>query len=749
MSKPDTSFLQSASVVLDLGLDATWDYGIPQELLGTIVPGSRVEVPVRAKKLSGYVVKVATPTDHRSLRPILRSLDEGSPLPQDLLDLALWMRRYYGANLSQIFRILLPAPVRRDVQHKEQLYVMRRRPRDELAALSATLRLQYPAQADVLDVMLRVTKGILLSELLEATGTSKSPVDTLVKKGLLALDIVRIDRSPLIDEEYFQTQPKVLNQEQSLALSRIQKSLDTSSFQTHLLYGITGSGKTEVYLQAIQHALSLGKSSLMLVPEISLTPQTIERFRSRFKEKIAILHHRLSPGERYDEWFRIRRGECSIVIGARSAIFSPVQNLGLIIVDEEHESSYKQTEEAPCYHARDVAVMRGHLTHSAVLLGSATPSLESYHNALRGKYQLCTLSQRAQEALLPSIHLVDMQKEYEKAKGFTLFSDRLLTALKTCTEGGQQAILFLNRRGYHSSLVCQQCQQAVFCSHCAVAMTFHYQSHKLSCHLCGFSLSPPPKECPSCRAVDTMKFRGVGTEQVERALHAIFPQVRTLRMDADTTRHKGSHETLLREFKTGKADVLIGTQMIAKGLHFPNVSLVGILNGDAGLQIPDFRAAEYAFQLMTQVAGRAGRGKMQGEVFLQSAMPEHPTLQLARQQDFVAFAKEELAHRKAFAYPPFCHLIKIALTGDEENITFQVSSALWGRLRSKLPLEYEMLPVLPSGYAKVKNRYRYQFLVKGISIYHFHNYLRQALADFKLPKTMRLLVDVDPISTYF
>lgn len=744
-----SSFTKYASILLDVAIEKVLDYGVTSEQESLIKRGMRVEVPVRGRLCKGFVYKIKDQADFPKVLPISKLLSDDELISDELFDLAIWMSRYYCAPLRQVFKSILPSTIRGDAKHKQQLFVMRGKTREELRKACEKLRLTNQAQALVLDVMLKVTKGILLTELLELAQVSKSPVTTLANKGLLSLDIVRVDRSPLVNEEYFRTNHKVLNDEQAVALSRISDSLQSHRFESHLLYGVTGSGKTEVYLQAIDETLKLGRGAIMLVPEISLTPQTVDRFRSRFEGHIAILHHRLSAGERYDEWHKIRRGEAGIVIGARSAIFSPLPNLGLIIIDEEHESSYKQTDEAPCYHARDVAVMRGYLSKSAVILGSATPCLESFYNAEKKKYTLSTLSHRADSANLPTVRIVDMKKEYENKKANGSFSDLLLKGIEKRLADGEQTILFLNRRGYHSQQICLTCSEVVKCTQCDLSLTFHYNDNTLSCHLCGYAITPPPHKCPTCNSHSTMKFRGVGTEQIERSLHGIFPEIRTTRMDADTTRHKGSHERLLRDFRTGKSDVLIGTQMIAKGLHFPQVTLVGVLNSDSSLNIPDFRSSERTFQLLTQVAGRAGRGYLPGEVIIQTRMPENDTIALASRQDYPEFYKDEISVREMFGYPPFSHIIKFTFTGKNEKQTLRYGENFQRSFLSKLPPNYEVSPVAPAGYAKIKERYRFQCLGRGPSIYLMNEKIEEVRQKLAPPRDLRLSIDIDPLSTYF
>jgi primosomal protein N' (replication factor Y) len=736
-----------AAVVLELSINKAFDYGIPPELLPAIEKGMRVSVPLRGQQREGYVIAIKDTPDFPQVKPVTKLLSETALITEELFELALWMAKYYCAPLRQVFKTILPASLRKKTKHKEQLFVVRMKTREELKNYCIQIRNKHSTQADVLDVMLKITKGILLTELMEKAKCSRSPIDSLVRDGFLSVENVRIDRSPLKDEEYFQTKPKQLNKEQQAAYDSIINSLNSESYQTHLLRGVTGSGKTEVYLQAIDHALSQGKGSIMLVPEISLTTQMIERFRSRFKNHIAILHHRLSDGERFDGWHKINTGEARIVIGARSAVFCPVKNLGLIIVDEEHEHSYKQSEEAPCYNARDVAVMRGKLSKSTVILGSATPSIESFYNTTIGKYHYNVLHKRAEASSIPHVTIIDMKKEYEKAKGYTAFSEILLKGIKDRQAVGEQTILFLNRRGYNTTLICNECGEVVKCPHCDLALTFHKGDNILSCHLCGYILSPPPILCPSCHLPATMKFKGIGTEQVENMLHAILPDIRTLRVDADTTKHKGSHQRLLREFGTGKADVLIGTQMIAKGLHFPEVTLVGVLNSDSSLNIPDFRSSETVFQLITQVAGRSGRGVSQGEVIIQTRMPDNSTILHAAKQDFDGFFTDEIALREMFHYPPFTHLAKIVFSGKDHDRTQAIAEQFRSELSQHLPKDYELHIVLPAGHAKVKDQYRFQFLIKGKNMYVVSREIEQI--KLKIPSGIKVFIDIDPTSTYF
>lgn len=555
--------------------------------------------------------------------------------------------------------------------------------------------------------------------------------------------------SPLENEEYFLSPAKPLSVDQKSAFEKIVVSLNEGKYATHLLFGITGSGKTEVYLQALEHTLKLGKSALILVPEVALTAQTIERFKSRFNEPMAVLHHRLTPKQKREAWEQLGAGKIKLAIGARSAVFSPLQNLGLIIVDEEHDPSYKESERSPTYHARDVAVFRGLLNQATVVLGSATPSLESYHNSLTGKYILSKLSERPGEAQLPEVKIVDMNREVERKKGFTLFSEELLSGIEKRHERGEQTLLFLNRRGYHRELGCKACGKSISCPQCDVPLTFHKKNNHLICHLCEHEVSPPPRSCPSCEASEPLKFKGTGTEQVEASLRAIFPEVRVLRIDADSTKTAGSHQQLFKSFKTGKAEVLVGTQMIAKGLHFPEVTLVGILSGDTALQIPDFRAGETTFQLLTQVAGRAGRGFTPGEVVIQTFLPAHNVIQHAARHDYEAFFKEEMESRQLFGFPPFAKLCKVRFASTDLPALQAYASSFCEKLKNSLPSDYNLSDAAPSGHPKIKSVHRMQCVIRGAKTAPMTRAIQQLLKTLPPPGSVRFLIDVDPVSVFY
>lgn len=721
-------------VLLDQNFAKALDYAVPKELQGRIEVGMRVEVPLKSTFKKGTISKIKEKSNWATVKPIGKLLSAEGELSESQWKLAHWIAKYYCAPLQRVLKLFIPVNVRKDVKEKTQVFLRVAKTHDECISAIEELRLKNPKQAEVLEQVLSAEKGIYLADL----EGSKSAVNTLIKKKWITAQNVAASDDLLLEEEFFPTEPKVLNGDQKECLEAIERSLEKKEFKAHLIYGVTGSGKTEVYMQAIARALEQGKSAMMLVPEISLTSQTIERFKARFSQKIAILHHRRSLGERTRAWEDLKKGDAKLVIGARSALFCPAQNLGLIIIDEEHDSSYKQNDEIPCYHGRDTAVMRAHLEQCVIVLGSATPSIESRYNAEVGKYQFHELKNRATSATLPQVKIVDMKRAYEKAGGFTHFCEELITGLKKRLELGEQTLLFLNRRGYHRMQLCASCRHIIKCPHCDLSLTFHKEANLLQCHLCDYK-QPAPRNCPSCQGSESLQFKGFGTEHVERTLHAIFPEIRTLRMDRDTTGKKNSHEDLFKQFRAHKADVLIGTQMIAKGFHFPSVTLVGVLNADSTLGIPDFRSSEQVFQLLTQVAGRSGRAQLPGEVIIQTFLPDHPVLHLAAQQDYPAFYKSEIEERRMFGYPPFCHLIKLLFTDTDLDTARTKAETAYAKLKATLQPPNQLLPVIPSGHGKIKDIYRFQFLIKTPKISSIIDSL----------KDIEAKIDVDPISTYF
>jgi len=633
-----------AKVVVKLKLNRTFDYLVPDELLGSVRPGVQVLVPFGNSLREGFVTALASESAFDKLKPIAKLLGEKALITENIMRLAHWMAEYYAAPLEAAIHTVLPSAVRNTATSFKRMLYVRPTAKAEDLALVEKLRRRSPKQALAVDVLM-TGERILLRDLARAAETSTETIRRLEEKGFVEIAADTAPRDPLANAEYVRTQPLELMDQQRAALETVCASIDKLEPPVVLLHGVTGSGKTEIYLQAIQHCVERDLGAIVLVPEISLTPQTVERFRSRFGGGIAVLHSHLSDGERHDEWHRIRDGEARIVVGARSALFAPIERLGLIVVDEEHENSYKQSE-VPRYNARDVAVMRGHMEGVAVVLGSATPSIESYQNALCGKYRLVSMPHRVDHRQMPFIRVVDMRHEKSAKSKSLLLSRELVDAVKDRLARAEQTILFLNKRGYSSTLICPECGFVIECEHCSVALTYHKRSDNLQCHLCG-AVRRVPTRCPNpdCQSPG-FRYSGSGTERIEETVARIFPHAVVRRMDSDTMKRKEAYHRVLGEFRTGKIDILIGTQMIAKGLHFPNVTLVGVVNADVILHMPDFRAAERTFQLLTQVAGRAGRGDVSGEVIVQTRTPHNPAIQAARRLTYEEFCDQELEFRR-------------------------------------------------------------------------------------------------------
>lgn len=741
--KPDpvVGFACYADVIIEGGLDAPLEYGVKEPLSKEIKEGMRVLVPVRGSQRKGIVLSLKKSPSYQRVLPVTEILEKDW-IADDLFKLMKWMHEYYAGSYKKLFKLFTPTSVRKGAKEKVVMMVSLKKSKSEILEEIHKIAAKYPSQAKVLEALLKASGPLAKQELIDDLKISSAPIKTLEKKGLIDASQEKIDRSIVYDFPHFKSGEKTLNDEQKRGFDRICETLEKKEHKTHLIHGVTGSGKTEIYLQAIKRARDLGRSALMLVPEIALTTQMIERFKSRFDEPIAIYHHRLSDGEKVDMWRRLKNGEMRIVLGARSAVFCPLKDLGLIIVDEEHESSFKQQEETPCYSAKDVAIMRAYLIGATVALGSATPSIETYYKALEGKYTLTTLTKRATSASLPKVKLINMLSEKEKSQRGCLLSNELLTAIRKRVDKGEQAMLFLNRRGFSSFLLCKTCASPIQCPHCDVSLTYHKKNHHLKCHYCSYELSPPPTSCPSCKT-PTLLYKGLGTEQVEAILNRVFPDIRTLRMDADTTSKKGAHEKLYKEFKSQKADVLIGTQMIAKGFHFPAVTLVGILNADSGFQIPHFRAEESLFQLLAQVAGRAGRGALAGEVMIQSYMCEHDLFSYLKKEDYVGFYKKEIKIRKLFVYPPYTHMARLVIKGPDLERTRSLANHYHKALLKGLGSSFLILPVVEEGVFKIKDRYHYGLHIKGPSMREFSRVILQIQEKNPLRHPYGLVIDVD------
>ena len=731
-----------ARVTLEIALRKEFDYLIPSELEGRVEVGTRVKVPFGRREVLGCVTSLAEHSDHDSLKSITRVIGTQSLVTPRVLELARWISEYYCCAPETALKSVLPDAVRKEQQGWRKRLFVRLLPGGE-SVVNLTKR-----QAEVYHVI-EENRSIALQDLLKITGTTTATVRKLEDRGVVEIAPQISERDPYANEEIIPTRPLKLNSEQSVALGEVNKNPG----EFFLLHGVTGSGKTEVYLQAIAHVLEQGKGAIVLVPEISLTPQTVERFKARFstgssKTLVAVLHSHLSAGERHDEWHKIRQGRARIVIGARSAIFAPVEPLGLIIVDEEHEPSYKQ-EEAPRYHARDVAVVRGQRESATVVLGSATPSMESYHNAKRGRYRLLELPNRADDKQMPLVRVQDMRTEKSKGdKGPPIFSQRLKEAIRDRLEQGEQTILFLNRRGFATSMQCPECGFVAECPDCSLSLTYHRREQLLRCHVCGYNASAP-KYCPQEKCGSPkIRFHGLGTEKVEDVLRKLFPNANVTRMDSDALKRKDDYHRILGDFRRGKIDILVGTQMIAKGLHFPRVTLVGIVYADTGLHLADFRAGERTFQLLTQVAGRAGRGEVEGEVVVQTFSPVHPAIQFARRHDYEGYFDAEMEFREQLYYPPFTRAAMLTLRGrSEQKVSFSADY-----LKKQIEPIVETITDLrvsgpaPAPLLRAETFYRYQLMLRTRRMSELSRCLAAVASGLNLPDEVTLTIDIDPVN---
>jgi primosomal protein N' (replication factor Y) len=730
----------SASVLIDGPSELVFDYAIPEGL--PVVPGCRVRIPLRNRPATGTVLRVAEkPQGDFALRFLTDLVDPEPLVTPELLNLAEWITSYYGTPLEQVIRAFIPASIRgeKTSAKTQRAAVIAQFPsEEELEKISKRAKRQH----SILELLKGSTEPIPVTQL--GGASASAALKALSEKGYLKLIELDVRRDPDAGETIIPTEPFTLNDEQAEALDAVSDSLASEKPDPILLHGITGSGKTEVYLQATQKVLDLGKNVIILLPEIALAPQTVRRFKARFSimgDKIAVQHSHLSQGERFDEWNRIRSGEARIIIGARSAIFAPLRDLGLIIVDEEHEPAYKQ-ENPPKYHARDLAVVRCRLEKCSVLLGTATPSLETYNNTLSGKYKLVRMTQRADGATLPLTRVVDMRIESRKQKGRdAILSDRLRSAIDERLEKDEQVILFLNRRGFARSLQCPPCGHAIECNHCAIPLTYHRSEERLICHICGHQ-AIVPKLCPECKD-PAIRFQGYGTEKAEIILNKIFKGTKIARLDTDTTRRKNALRDTLRDFRAKKIKILLGTQMIAKGLDFPNVTLVGVLNADLSLYAPDFRAGERTFQLLTQVAGRAGRGKMAGEVIIQTSTPHSPSIQFARHHDFYGFVDQELEMRRQFSYPPYTHLaLLLARSSHERRAEFTLET-LHLKLKENLPEGIILGDPIPSPLTRSHSQFRFQLLLRGPNARVLSRHIKSILDATPTPEDVIVTSDLD------
>ncbi|MCF3648315.1 replication restart helicase PriA [Synoicihabitans lomoniglobus] len=734
------------------GFDKLLHYKVPARLEDAVAVGSLVRIPIGRRFTLGIVGVVGAPSDFPidRLKNLTDLVYDFPALPADLLELAKWMAVYYAAPLDGIIETMLPGAVRRAAGLKQEKLIALGTALDDEAL--AKLEKRAPQQAKLYRFITQQFKPVAKNLVLKRLGVGAGSANALIKQGALREMSQQVKRVAYADDfsegELVAALPHLLNAEQQAAFDALKVEIAKDEFGVTLLQGVTGSGKTEVYLRAIHEALADGGGVVFLVPEVALTPQTVARLRSRL-ESIApdhacvVWHSHLSEGERVDGWHELATGQARIVVGARSAIFAPVQNLRLIVVDEEHEPAYKQ-DETPRYHGRDVAVMRAKLNGAHCLLGSATPSLESYANAQAGRYKHLHMKQRIDDRELPFIDVVDMRIEIMRSRGLTTLSQKLVHGMQDRFEKKEQTILFLNRRGYSSSMMCRSCGHVEECPHCSISMTYHRTDESLRCHMCGHERGAPVR-CPKCEAPD-IRWRGTGTQRVEEAVTRVLPRARIERMDTDTMSKKNRFRQVLSEFRAGKIDVLVGTQMIAKGLDFPNVTLVGLVDADMSMHMPDFRATERTFQLLVQVAGRSGRGDRAGVVIVQTFTPQADAIQFSRHADFDGFAEGELKIRKDFQYPPYRHLIHHSFRGpNPEKLLFFAEQ--WARLVEKeFPDQLEVRGPAPSPIEKVKDHYRFQvwYFTHGVS--RVIGKLNQKRREFAWPDDVIQVMDVDPVN---
>ena len=698
-----------AHVALNRPLDCEFTYEVPSELSQRALPGARVAVQFGPKREIGVIVGRATSCEisPSKVRPLAAVLDERPLLSGELLALTRWMADRYACSWGEALSAVLPAGLKRERSRRVIRMIHATQAADEEAL--AELAAKSEKQHRMLRTLLEIGGSVEMRELTRRLNLSDAPAQTLAKKGLVSIERVEVSSDPLTGGRTDRKRPEQLTEEQSSCLERIIPAVHEHKGQTFLLRGVTGSGKTEVYLRAIEAAVELGQGAIVLVPEIALTPQTVSWFRSRFGE-VAVLHSKMTDAQRLDAWLRVSSGEVSVVVGARSALFAPVVNLGVIVVDEEHEPSFKQGS-VPRYHARDVAVERARLEGAVCILGSATPSLESRALASSGEFERLDLPKRVGEIPMPTVEIVDMRLEPRTKSDPGVFSQRLRVLLRACLEHEQQAILFLNRRGFAPVLYCSSCREVVRCEQCDVGLTWHRRIDRAVCHSC-CEEQRRPSGCPTCSS-PALRYLGNGSERVEEVLRELLPTARVARMDSDTMHRREDYEETLEAFGRGEIDVLVGTQMIAKGLDFPKVTLVGIVSADTALHLPDFRASERTFQLLAQVAGRAGRSHLGGRIIIQTEAPDHPAVLYAAAHDYDGFAEEEEKIRAQLGYPPCGRLIRVVFEHKQETAVEECAASIGVALRKELEGTGGVIlgPAL-APFAQLRGRHRHHLLVK-------------------------------------
>ena len=737
-----------ATVVMGGGVPGIYDYLVPQQFVDRDRPeqllevGRRVRVPFGRgnRTVEGYCVELETKAvDTSRLKAVTQVIDTASLLSPAMLRLTNWMADYYLCPWGQVLEGVVPAGVRKLAGTREVslLYV----PPDVEEGLGQT-KFGSTQQNKALQTLLKAGRPLTIAQLADKAGCTAGPIRQLLKKGLLESRTKRVASSKFEEEAVERESPLKLSDDQLAALRSIRDALESSEPRGLVLHGVTGSGKTEVYLQAIEQVVSYGRQAIVLVPEISLTPQTVRRFRSRF-DQVAVLHSHQRDVERHGQWQRIAKGEVQVIVGARSAIFAPTPNLGLIVIDEEHESSFKQ-DSAPRYHARDVAWQRARAEKIPLILGSATPSLEAWHRAEQGEFEKISLPKRVMNLPMPDVMTVDLRDPAQSRGGRGGISRPLHQAMTAALRDGGQVILLLNRRGFSTHIQCPACGYVLNCKNCELSLTFHRQKNTTICHYCDHQ-EPPPLTCPDCKS-GAIRYGGLGTQKLEDEVRARFRDYTCARMDTDSMKTHGSHERVLSKFRAGEIHILLGTQMIAKGLDFPNVTLVGVINADTALHLPDFRASERTFQLVAQVAGRTGRSKKGGRVLVQTLSPDSPAIQAAVRHDYPHYAAQDMQLRKQLCYPPYGAMIRIVVRGPLEETTRGVAEGLCQRLQKWAKLEDQVRIVGPAAAAipKLRGNFRFQIQLQAPALESLHRVVKAATDKFKPAEKVVITTDVDP-----
>lgn len=739
-----------AEIIIDSNvktLNKTFDYNIPKEMESNISIGSRVLIPFgKSKRLEeGFVTNIKESTEYE-VKDIAKI--EVQSLTTEKILLSKWMAKKYFSNVSECMNLMLkPGTTTKNfanrAKDKTAIFVSLALEKEKVQEYINN-KIKSEKQKRILNYLIENEK-IMQPELIERTETSRAIIKTLEKNGLLKLQEEKVIRNPLKNKNIKQTNKLKFTEEQEIAYTKVANTIEKKEYKKYLLYGVTGSGKTEIYLQLIEKVINEGKSAIMLVPEISLTPQMINRFIERFgKDIIAVLHSKLSVGERHDSWERIENGDARIVIGARSAIFAPVCNLGIIIIDEEHDSSYK-SEMAPRYNAKEVATQIAKYNNIPLLLGSATPDIVTFYKAQNEDIELLKLSKRANNSSLPNVQVVDLKQELANGNR-TMISVKLYKLIQENLKNKKQTILFLNRRGFSTFVMCRDCGYVAKCKNCNISLTYHKKEEKLKCHYCGYE-EEIHKICPECGS-KKIKYFGTGTQKLELEINKIFPTASTIRMDIDTVTKKNSHEEILEKFNKDKIDILIGTQMVVKGHHFPNVTLVGVVSADGSLNIDDYRASERTFDTLVQVAGRAGRENLQGNVIIQTYNPDNYSIQYAKKQNYDEFYNVEIKLRNQLRYPPFCDIIMFGISGEVEEKVSKTAEMLYKNLKERIEQEEitaNVLKPLPAPIDKIKNRYRWRIIIKAKINDKLIDIINECLYNKELLKNnSRIIADINP-----